>query len=62
MGGHAVDGVANDPLPFGHDTLVLRLVWPLALPKQRAGRMWRMRGPAGPGAGHEMRDDDRSGA
>ena len=39
-----MDGVRNDALPYGVDTLVLRIEWPAtARPSEYNGRMWRMR-------------------
>lgn len=44
LGGDAVDGVRDDRLPYGVDTIVLRMEWPAAAaPRGYNGRMWRMR-------------------
>ncbi len=38
-----MDGVTGDALPYGVDTLVLRIEWPAPAPRGYDGRMWRMR-------------------
>lgn len=43
LGGDAVDGVRNDALPYGVDTIVLRVSWPAPVRAPLTGRMWRMR-------------------
>jgi len=49
LGGDAVDRLRDDALPFGVDTIVLRIAWAApAAPQGYNGRMWRMR-PLGRG-------------
>jgi len=57
LGGDAVADVREDALPYGVDTLVLRIEWPAPARRGYNGRMWRMRPlrgwTGGQGAGGE---------